>query len=1693
MTDSLHAPQFDTGPLSWVMSEIRDALERSRDTLLEAATRHPDAQSTALQHARAHLHQAHGALQMVDVDGVGTLTQAAEEALARFRDGSLPCTPEAAHAVAGLYQAVVEYLEELLSGAPAQPVRLFPYHRDVLALLGADRIHPADLLALDLSVPVTLGARVEPANTPDYTACRARFEKALLPFLKSADGPARLGHARELADTIAAVEAAQLDRHARTFWLAMHSFSELVAGGQLACDLYVKQLFGLINLQIRRLSQGQASLPEAMLRDALFFIAAAPEPLAGALPLRRAWRLDGMVPPDYEMRRYGRIDALALKEAREALAQAKTLWDRVATGIDAALESAFENALAVLEDASARLGAPALAQLLRELGRSAKDSVASGRGEQFGIEMAAALLFAEHALDRIRQLPQGFNAQAEVVGARLLALAAGETPPPAPEWQGELARQITQDQTVAALAAEMKAGLRQAEKVLDEYYEDPARRPALAQIDPVLHQLNGALAVLGQEPAMRAAAHVRDAVRRLAADADEPAAQAAALANIAQNVGALGFFIDMLAQDAGAAQERFEFDAGEAMFRTVQASAKAATPFDQEPAVPAEPAVEPVAGVESEAAPVAQGEAAIEAELLEIFISEAQEVLSFASATLPAAFADPSNQEALTLLRRSFHTLKGSGRMVGLDRFADAAAAIERVMNVWLSDARAASPDLLALLSHATADMAAWVEELAAGGESPRDGAALAEAAARVQDGGSFDAPRAAPAPEAAAPVQGAGNVIEFPGMPRPLAPAPEETARRFGDLAIPLPLYNIYLAETDELMRVLRRDFGEWRHEAWRPVSAEALKCAHTLAGTSATVGFTALRDLAHALESVLEALDAPAPPLDDSQRALLDETLDCAARMLQRFAVSDLAPPEPALVARLDALREQLAAHEPDSDGAMFDPGFEDAFDAPALTQAAPPPLEETIEAPDAAPAPVPDIGGAAFADDLDPDLLPVFMEEGADLLPEIGQGLRQWQQQPHDSAPAQAVLRALHTVKGSARMAGAMRLGQHVHELESQVENMVHAGTSAAAAFDELMVSYDQALLLFEQLQQPAAPAQAADAPAPEAVLEEPQARTPLVRVRADILDRLVNQAGEVSITRSKLEDQVGTLKASLLDFSENLARLRRQLREVEMQAESQIASRMSIAGEREFDPLEFDRFTRLQELTRMMAESVDDAASFHDSLTRTVDGASSDLAAQSRQTRDLQRDLMRVRMVPFSSLAERLFRVARQAAKETDKRVNLDIRGGSVEIDRSVLEQMAAPFEHLLRNAIVHGIEPRECRAAGGKPETGELLVQVSQQGNEVVIRFDDDGAGLDLDRIRAKARAAGLLADDAQLDDLDAAELIFEPGFSTADALTELAGRGVGMDVVRAESQALGGRVAVSSEAGKGARFTITLPLTLAVTQVVLTASGGRTYALPSVLVEQVLQVKEAALAEAYAAGALQFQGRPVALHYLPALLGEAGAHPAVQRSSPVLILKSGAERLAVQVDEVRGNREVVVKNIGPQLARMAGIAGATVLGSGEIVLILNPVALVQQPGYQPATPSSALSAAADANVRKPVIMVVDDSLTMRKVAQRLLEREGYQVVLAKDGVNALELLPEARPDLMLVDIEMPRMDGFDLTRHIRGNDATRAIPIVVITSRTADKHRNYAFDLGVDAYFGKPFQEDALLEAVAGLLQRAAA
>ncbi len=529
----------------------------------------------------------------------------------------------------------------------------------------------------------------------------------------------------------------------------------------------------------------------------------------------------------------------------------------------------------------------------------------------------------------------------------------------------------------------------------------------------------------------------------------------------------------------------------------------------------------------------------------------------------------------------------------------------------------------------------------------------------------------------------------------------------------------------------------------------------------------------------------------------------------------------------------------------------------------------------------------------------------------------------------------------------------------------------------------------------------------------------------------------------------------------------------------------------AASQQFDPLELDRFTRFQELTRMMAESVNDVATVQRGLQRSLQATEDELASQARLTRDLQDDLLRTRMVEFESLADRLYRVVRQAAKETGKQVRLDIVGGAIEIDRGVLDRMTGPFEHLLRNSVAHGIERPEVRSGAGKDTSGTIRIHLTQEGNEVAVEFRDDGAGLDLARIRERGIAQGLIAADARPGDAELAHLIFAPGFSTADGVSELAGRGIGMDVVRAEVDAMGGRIETATTAGRGASFRLVLPLTTAVTQVVMLRCGELSLAVPSTLVEVVRRVPGDEIERCYASGAFALGDKSLPFFWLGALL-QAGARGATaSRAQAVVVIRSASQRVALHVDEVLGNEEVVVKNLGPQLARLPGLAGITLLPSGAVALIYNPVALATLYGdaaraqlRERRGPAAPQAPAPSVDAPAPLVLVVDHSLTVRRVTQRLLLREGYRVVLAKDGLDALDKLGDELPSVVLSDIEMPRMDGFDLLRNIRSDARLAQLPVIMITSRIAQKHRDHAAQLGVNHYLGKPYSEEELLALV---------
>jgi chemosensory pili system protein ChpA (sensor histidine kinase/response regulator) len=899
-----------------------------------------------------------------------------------------------------------------------------------------------------------------------------------------------------------------------------------------------------------------------------------------------------------------------------------------------------------------------------------------------------------------------------------------------------------------------------------------------------------------------------------------------------------------------------------------------------------------------------------------------------------------------------------------------------------------------------------------------------------------------------------------------------------------------------------------------------------------------------------------------------------------------------------------ERLLAETPDVDGVVETPYVPE--EAALIEEAAAEP-EPSIEVPAIA------IGGTAAAaavaamlgkaasvdpdealgmDDLDEDLVDIFVEEGRDLLDHSDQLLVRLRESPDEREVIGGLQRDLHTLKGGARMAGIMPVGELGHAMESLLEAAAEHRTQLVRkdipllerGFDRLhtmitrvgdrrAISMPDALIeAFDArakgrevtlpLDMPAAPVleEMTFAPVQDAVADSVDARddavpvaveptiepatgsmveadtdadtepspiiestelpvasaaprvqglrplsSPLeaaaasdddalrgtqeqVRVRAELLDRLVNYAGEVAIYRSRLEQQLGAFRGATAEMEQTNIRLRDQLRRLEIETEAQIIARYQRAGEEvesNFDPLELDRFSNLQQLSRALVETSADLGSLHTTLDDLTQQYETLLLQQSRVSSELQEGLMRTRMVPFDTVVPRLRRVLRQAASDTGKQVQLRLDGAQGELDRNVLERMTAPLEHMLRNSVAHGLEMPDARTSAGKAGEGVVQIAVRKEGSEVVLQVSDDGRGLDRDAIRARGEARGLVRKDVPLSNAQLDTLIFEPGFSTAEEVTRLAGRGVGMDVVASEVRQLGGTIDIHSEPGKGTVFTLRLPQTLAVTQAAFVLIGETTFAVPIASVRGVGRIPREELAKGVTN--YRYGNEEYVLHDLGKLLGHAPAKAEGQLQMPLLLTRSGDLHIAVTVDQIIGNREIVVKPIGPQVASIPGIFGATIMGDGSVVVILDVAPLVRR---QAALAAEEVIEAVPVEERPvPLVMVVDDSITMRKVTGRVLERNNFEVITAKDGLDALERMVERVPDLMLLDIEMPRMDGYELATAMKADARLAKVPIIMITSRTGDKHRQRAMDIGVNRYLGKPYQENELMRNVFSLLE----
>ncbi len=1975
LTPELDVAVKDLGPLSWVLEELRKSFDASIKGLKRFVRETNVVQSdlaavdvNPLRTAKSQLHQASGALRLLELEETVAIVEAMEAVVNKFSLRPSLATEDAVSKLEYASFAVLEYLESLLAGKEVSSVGLFVQYSDVKVLAGFDRSHPADLW---MRQPFTwLNPSMPSIRSIDYASeVRASIDSALLKIMLSADAEA----ASELNQISLGLAESQSNVKASVFWKICAAFFEALAQKRIPVDLFAKRSASGIVVHYNNLKHGDWVFSDKFMHNLLFFCDQAQIESQAQSPclsiVKKTWSLATKQPANYTTSHYGHFDPALLALSRKRIVVAKELWTSLSGGDIQKIRGTSEQFKLVSESLLKLYpSSKPLAQALL----NASDIVVATKEPprtELAMEVATAILYLEAVFEGWGSTDQEMESRAIKLAQRMENVRNGGQSEAVEPWIEELYRRVSDRESMGSVVGELRICLTDIEKSIDQYFRHPTEKNVLQFVPNKLGQMRGIFSVLGLDQAASAVISMRDRVEEFELNNFdfEAARLGGQIDKFGNNLGALVFLIDMLNYQPALVKKLFVYDSKSGdlnplmgreakqiesfapelpviqpspspveaaalvlpfvaavvtpdstslpvsvpMQSTVNASSTqiSALPAVQVAPVTAvipEPAATAIAVVAKPVAiPVstsvtAESEKTLSADELElrsIFLEEAAEVVVTGLQASNAMLLHPEKPENLELqstLRRAFHTLKGSARMVGLDEFGAAGWAFEQLVNTKLADQKPFEADFCRLTIAALQSFEIWAKDIESNtaqrwkadtfrnaadamrienrfditglmlsenevkqeqkieavlsedealllsleafellelpeATSEIDAELLREVVnkAEIQEevAKSFIAPAAPAAPVApvapVAPIIAAAEEIQIPKtiithdtlkvvtqtdgtienktpqitvpvtVPEPepvilqvqeakskpltvvansivvLKPSVnsaqhEEQFKVIGSLKIGIPLYNVYLNEADEWSRCLVTELDEWALELHRPLLATTVNYAHSLAGSSATVGFKQLSGLAKLLEHALDKATQQLQGNVEHARLFAAAAEECR-RLLHQFAAGFLVEPKSSVVRELEAFKllvvkdelprviEILNKSKPEPEP---EPELKDAAKLEILEIEKLEKLEQvtnkisfaTISAHKTKNTQtvrnkssilhIDNDDDIELVDTLDADLFHIFEEEAQELLPNLGKAMRQWSVHPDNLSARSEILRTLHTLKGSSRLAGAMRLGELSHRMESEIEALGTENLSVDM-LEPLNVRLEHLQQNFEALRHPTEylntdskveqilvvdaeveksrlinTALAKDVSSVEVgksskMMVKPPASSVLkadkkesrqsVRVRARLLDRLVNQAGEVMLTRTRIESELGQLRGTLGDLTGNLDRLRQQLRDVEFQAETQMQSRMeqSKDSQKGFDPLEFDRFTRVQELTRMMAESVNDVATVQRSLQRTVDLTEDDLVAQARQTRDLQRDLLRTRMEEFESISDRLYRVVRQASKDTDKQVKLDIVGGSIEVDRGVLERMTPSFEHLLRNCVAHGLESAEKRAQVGKDTIGAIAIKLMQDGNDVIIEFSDDGGGLDYQRIREQAIAQKLIDKNNILTDAETINLIFTPGLSTAIKVTELSGRGIGLDVVRSEIIALGGRIDVSSEPNKGSRFKLVLPLTTAVTQVVMMRSGNLSFGVPSHLVEIVRRAPLADVEKAYTQAYWGTAEDNIPFYWSGSLLqaSQRSSEP-LTKTNPVVIFRSAGQRIAIHVDEIFGNKEVVIKNLGPQLARLPGLAGMAILVSGAVALIYNPVALaavygssVQQ--YSPTRPQDAPAVggvisptkASIAELQTPLVLVVDDSITVRRVTQRMLQREGFRVVLAVDGLQAIEKLNLEIPAVVLSDIEMPRMDGFDLVRNIRADSKLKHLPIVMITSRIAEKHRELAMELGVNDYLGKPYSEEGLL------------
>ncbi len=1958
--------------IDWVKQNVAQALLQAEDNLKRFLDEGRD--EFDLQACRDSVHQVHGSLQMVGLEGATCLTQDLELLLDQLLDGGLQGDDQVWIAIVQAILYLPCYLNDAARNGKESPQLLMGAINDIRAVIGAPTLTQRDLFdpylgeALSLADEDARGRYIAEGKN-NIRKIRQVFQFSLIKLIRNENVKINLG--RTLNSLELMRQSTQGSRISQ-LWDVTAALVEGLINDSIELNPDTLKLLRKTDGEIKQLADSGAdgldrNPNEALLKGMLYFVASCEDNAPHIQTIKNRYRLSDhrLTEISEQSTHLGGPDAQTvgtvvslLKEDLEQIKDTIDLYVRseAKSSADLALlEPSMRQMAGVLELLDLEIPRSVVVDQLAVLA-TCTESQQEFSSDQL-LQMAEALLFVEAELDSLTGAGGG---------------------------SGIENRDVYIAQATGAVIAASLVNLCQVKEAINVFIEQGDSTDQLEQVPALLREAYGNLLMISLNTAgqlvFSAAQYVEDDILR---KSTTPTLQV--METLADVISRVEHYLEKLAEGqwashedinqakAGIASLGYPVDQLEGIVSDVDELAEAIYATDGLDSVvtddPQPPPVheipeENIAGASPEisseqvtadaAEDAAPEELSLQEdeEILEIFAEEVDEVLEEITQHWQLYTVDTSNKAALGEVRRGFHTLKGSGRMVDAGEFAELAWSIEHLLNQVLEGGIDLGPEITALVDQVRGCMPGLMAQFKA--KQPYDDVSeLIHHASCLASG------------EPCAPTEATPPPIELPGV----ADAEEET------------LLSLFIAESGVLLDTISTFLAEAKSVGRPvPVSDALVRAFHTLKGSAYTVGLEHIGEIAAAAEELVRTLrehhiavaeeaqtlfaqvgslvssviadlpekpeglienhdewrakidglcqkvigaqhsnvDQPAispiitfmqnnmevicraqelfeqwRPKPDSSAAQLTELLEITAGIIQDAKVASL----PDLQQLVESLarsyttisHERLISDEPILDALshahegllkMVDQmaaGL-DINSAEALVDSLDQAVTQRQEA----------TGAESFArtestlktelaseaaasrsnldriDEQDQELVNIFLEEAEEIIDSVAEAKQRWMENPDDLDAVDALKRSLHTLKGGARMAGVVSMGDLSHAIETIYQDVTAGKLEPSEPLFELLHEGDDRLMemlndlktsyscnraddliakvssfhkkdssvteetpvstrpaepeseslifdtglggtvegdarqievyfketkdlcpqlahniqlstqsdadknschaeiarlvvdlnvrslaagvheigdlcqIFIEVVKNFEPEELADAEVQKELSEwleriqssyheaQEAAAGPLsqltskpesqqrvaaqkttteketsrsdveaqdtVRVSSALLENLVDLAGETSVSRSRIEQQVSNFRYTISEVDATIDRLREQLRRLDRETEAQILFRQEREGPEHmgFDPLEMDRYSRIQELSRGLIESTSDLLDLKETLSDRTRYTENLLLAQSRINTELQEGLMKTRMVPFSRMVPRLRRVVRQISGEVGKQVVFRLKNADAELDRTLLDHMIAPLEHMLRNAVDHGIEPAEQRDKAGKPEKGVIELYCGRDGSDVILRLSDDGAGIDIETVRSKAIERNLMTADSELSDREILQFILHAGFSTAKNVTQISGRGVGMDVVRSEIKRLNGSIEIDSTTGKGSVFTIRLPFTVAMNRALMVTVGEEIYALPLNSIEGVVRVSPYELEEYYRADGSKFEyaGQAYDLHYLGEYLGFANSLQMKNQSMPlpVLLVRTAEKTAAIQVDSISGSREIVVKSLGPQLGAITGMSGATILGDGRVVLILDMPAMVRSMmagrSTQPVPALEVIKTSENLQV-----MVVDDSVTVRKVASRILQRNSMDVIVAKDGVEAVTKLQDTLPDIMLLDIEMPRMDGFELATLMHHDDRLRDVPIIMVTSRTGQKHRDRAKEIGVDRFMGKPFQEAELLQAIAEL------